>query len=416
MQRRIIKILLLFVFLTRIFSAIDLIYASSSLDNPSDFIQVNNLSLSNIEHQITFTLPANSSPVNPSDYIIIKMPYFQSISTADLFVTGTFIYGDGTGLHVTISGNNIYLSNLSIIPGATIYINRITATNPSFSSEFNESIDIATDMAESIIKNSATLVAEPYNGKISVSADIQPYTAQITLTGYAYPGFFLTFTENSAVLNTSSPDGSGYFSVLLTGLTPGFHTIMVEGIDATNNVTASSSISIYATPYQNTNYQNLILSPIIFTNTNQVHQSDSFTFTGETVPNSSVTISVNSPLVQYSTTSDSSGNFTYSLASMNAYSPGDYQATATVQTPGSVQSIQSLPQSFTVLSDNTIPSNPKPSCDISKGDLNCDGHVTLIDFSILLYYWGTNSALADINGDGNVDLIDFSIMMYYFGS
>jgi hypothetical protein len=48
------------------------------------------------------------------------------------------------------------------------------------------------------------------------------------------------------------------------------------------------------------------------------------------------------------------------------------------------------------------------------GDLNKDGRVNLTDFSILLYYWGTDNACADQNQDGIVNLTDFSIMMYYW--
>ncbi len=47
-----------------------------------------------------------------------------------------------------------------------------------------------------------------------------------------------------------------------------------------------------------------------------------------------------------------------------------------------------------------------------RSDLNQDGSVNLVDFSILLYHWKTSDAVADINMDGMVDLVDFSIMMY----
>ncbi len=49
-----------------------------------------------------------------------------------------------------------------------------------------------------------------------------------------------------------------------------------------------------------------------------------------------------------------------------------------------------------------------------EADLNHDGRVNLTDFSILLYYWGTDNTCADQNQNGNVELIDFSIMMYYW--
>ncbi|MCK5211196.1 dockerin type I repeat-containing protein, partial [Candidatus Parcubacteria bacterium] len=47
-------------------------------------------------------------------------------------------------------------------------------------------------------------------------------------------------------------------------------------------------------------------------------------------------------------------------------------------------------------------------------DLNGDGRVNLVDFSILLFWWGTDNECADQNQDGKVDLIDFSIMMFYW--
>ena len=51
-------------------------------------------------------------------------------------------------------------------------------------------------------------------------------------------------------------------------------------------------------------------------------------------------------------------------------------------------------------------------------DLNVDGIVNIIDFSILLFNWGRSggglSPTPDINYDGIVDLTDFSIMIFYW--
>jgi len=57
-----------------------------------------------------------------------------------------------------------------------------------------------------------------------------------------------------------------------------------------------------------------------------------------------------------------------------------------------------------------------PECS-PHGDINNDGYVDIVDFSILLYFWGqTNPSnpCADINRDGIVDIIDFSIMLYWW--
>ena len=56
-----------------------------------------------------------------------------------------------------------------------------------------------------------------------------------------------------------------------------------------------------------------------------------------------------------------------------------------------------------------------PSPDFSlRADLNKDGKVNLIDFSILLFNWNTDDTVADINQDGTVNLTDFSIMIFYW--
>lgn len=47
-----------------------------------------------------------------------------------------------------------------------------------------------------------------------------------------------------------------------------------------------------------------------------------------------------------------------------------------------------------------------------RSDLNGDGKVNLVDFSILLSKWDTADTRADINADGKVNLADFSIMLF----
>jgi uncharacterized membrane protein YgcG len=53
---------------------------------------------------------------------------------------------------------------------------------------------------------------------------------------------------------------------------------------------------------------------------------------------------------------------------------------------------------------------------VNNADLNCDGKVNSIDFSVLLYYWKSkppfSNQYVDINKDGKIDSIDFSIMLY----
>ena len=61
---------------------------------------------------------------------------------------------------------------------------------------------------------------------------------------------------------------------------------------------------------------------------------------------------------------------------------------------------------FELVSSQTTPApTPKP------GDLNGDGRVGVIDFSILLSKWNTSDPAADLNQDGKVNILDFSILL-----
>ena len=60
---------------------------------------------------------------------------------------------------------------------------------------------------------------------------------------------------------------------------------------------------------------------------------------------------------------------------------------------------------------------PQPaSCRKLVADINCDGKVNLVDFSIM-YYWFEKSSVpsrVDLNKDSKVNIFDFSIMAFYW--
>jgi len=413
MRTRFVNIL--FILLVLLSSIAIPTYASGILlQNTSDTLDDGTPTISNIEHLITTTLPFDGTQeINPSDYLIIKMPNFTSIDISNISITGTFVYGDNTDLHASLVGTNVVLTNLSILPGSTINVQGIKATNPAFVSEYNESIIFSTDQAGTNVIYQADILAGQASAAISATATVTAQTAQVSISGYASPNFFITITENTAVLGTTSADGTGYFQMLLTGLPQGVHNFVIYGMDSNNNTTSPTPISIYTPAFVTTNITNVLLSPVVYVSPSQVQQTDTLAITGEGVPNSNIVISINSPLIELTATADSQGNFTDDF-SPSALDPGQYQVSAITETQSSQISLSSPAVNFTVLSGSS--QGQTPSCDISEGDLNCDQLVSIPDFSILLYYWGSQSALADINGDNAVNLQDFSIMMFYWGS
>jgi len=76
-------------------------------------------------------------------------------------------------------------------------------------------------------------------------------------------------------------------------------------------------------------------------------------------------------------------------------------------------------QCIFVTGSGTNQCNTSDDCSLCDphGDINKDGHINIVDFSILMYFWHQTSPsnpCADLNKDGIVDLTDFSIMLYWW--
>lgn len=394
MRLKIARIILIILCFISFSTHLSPIYADTTLIHPDDQVTSVFPSATQIEHLFRFTIPPSGVAVAVSDLIVIKMPFYSSFDLSRISVYGNFVYGansDGSegNLHASISANTITLTNISIVGGAGISIGGIIAQNPNYTFKEAEEVDIMNAAGDQIKYLARIQPSEASPFAVNASATFKPPTATIVLNGVASPNDFIQVYEGASILGTVTPDGTGVFQSTLSGLHPGLHTLTLFGMDANNNLTARTSVILFAPIYQTTTYSNLVLSPIITLSSLQVHQADTLTISGETVPNSTITISLNSPLIQFNTTSDAAGNFSFADNQIGSMTPGQYLASATVQTPASVQSVSSIAIAFTVLSNiSSGGGGPQPTCDISHGDLNCDHTVDIFDFSILLYNWG----------------------------
>jgi hypothetical protein len=87
------------------------------------------------------------------------------------------------------------------------------------------------------------------------------------------------------------------------------------------------------------------------------------------------------------------------------FSRGTYEVRAQANTSSGLQSVMSSIV-FVGVGETASPDFR------NRSDLNGDGKVNLVDFSILLSFWGTSEENPDINGDGIVNLADVSIMLF----
>lgn len=238
-----------------------------------------------------------------------------------------------------------------------------------------------------------------------------PNTPSLVISGVAMPNVAIAVLQDGAPISASaSTDGRGNFSVSIPSLPQGTYSFTVE---ATNG--GSTPLSVYTTTITlisgtTNNITGIVLPPSIGFVTSTVALGKPFLLSGLSVPSSTVDIWVINPTsakepLEGTAVADSNGVWSYPL-STKGLSMGTYQ----IKARASVRSFAT--SNYSSLSFLGV--GEAPTANLKIGDLNGDGKVNLVDFSILLAHWGTNYVLADLNGNGKVDLPDLSIMLSHW--
>jgi hypothetical protein len=382
--------------------------AAGGLNELSDIINNDEVSTP-AEHLISFQLPVTSEAIVSTDYIHVYLAGYSNV-TAPTSLSGSY---SGTPVF-SVSGNYARVTGIGLSPGVSLTIGGITATNPAGVGGFQVIVSVTEDEDGLLVKNIGNIVAIRGGSAITVSAMIDTPSASVLFSGYSAPNTFITFTEDGSVHGTDITNELGFFSKLLTGLSPGDHSFSLYGVDWINLTTAPHVINVYAPIYTQTNITDILLSPTLQISDNEILQGEDIIASGSAKPDSNITLFTESPLRTYYATATSSGAWSYTIDNTDEYVVGDYTIYAMAQDDFGVQSFVSIALGFSVVSAT---GGSGTACgDITRGDLNCDDSINLTDFSILMYYWGTANATADMNTDGVVNLTDFSIQMYWWGT
>ncbi|MAZ30323.1 hypothetical protein CL655_03505 [bacterium] len=242
--------------------------------------------------------------------------------------------------------------------------------------------------------------------------DDGPYESgdgRVFVTGTAWPGADITVLVDGQIAEDGRANNDGEFSVLIDEIARGPYTFGVYAEDDNGVKSNTFSTSFTVSGARAVTLSNIDITGTLEVTPNPVDPGVTATIRGYTLPNAQVTIE-NRPQNGSATTllasSNSDGFYTTSL-STNGFSQGTYEIRFRAE-----PSVGS-PTEFTdwfyygVGQEADVPIN---------ADLNRDGSVNLIDFSILLFWWNTNGGdsdpPADINRDGRVSLTDFSIMLF----
>ena len=244
----------------------------------------------------------------------------------------------------------------------------------------------------------------PQSLDITVSVNIPFPNGNLDLSGLASPFAFVTVRIDGGVAGTTTADASSAWNKLITGLTPGTHDVEIYQHDVLGRQSGSYTFSIGIFAGSTTTVSNIFLPTTIALEATQIPRPASRLALGTTKQGSNVTLFVFShgndaqAHTAHSTSGNWSGNLNRTILHL-----GSHTAYAVAQDPSSglmAPASQVLP--FSV---------------VLSADLNQDGRVELVDFSILMFSFERMpppNRAADINDNGFADIVDFSVMLYYW--
>lgn len=248
-------------------------------------------------------------------------------------------------------------------------------------------------------------------------APAPPPETGASFSGRAYPNQSVTLLQDGRVVATTIAGSDAFFSIRVTGLATGIYLFSLYSEDHRGIRSSLLTFPLSITSGTITNVTGIFIAPSIDVDKSEVRRGDDIAIFGQTVPESNITIEISgSPSFFAQTVADKAGIYLYyhNTAPMDY---GTYYAKSKAVIGTEALSSFSRAVSFSVGTRTVLKGRPG----ILRGDLNKDGKVNLVDFSIAAYWYrrSLSSAMKEIecerlNCDGAINLIDFSIMAYYW--
>lgn len=290
-----------------------------------------------------------------------------------------------------------------------------------------DGIDLGGATCQSLGYTGGTLSCKPsceFNTSACTSGDgggggggggggyIPPVETRVNFSGRAYPKSTVTLLKDAQIAASTAAGADSNFQISLSGISAGNYIFSVYSEDKNGNRSSLLTFPVGVTSGVTTNVSGIFIAPTIAVDKSEVKRGDNIAIFGQSVPNSEIIISVSSDEEFFNkVNADASGVYLYNFDTSPLAMEQHFTKSKAAHN-GEISSF-SKTISFLVGTKNVV---AKPTEVVSKGDMNNDKQVNLVDFSITAYWYKRPSppASVDLNSDGKVDLVDFSIMAYFW--
>lgn len=230
----------------------------------------------------------------------------------------------------------------------------------------------------------------------------------ISIVGKGYPNETITFLLDTESVGTVRADEDGDFEFSMEA-DPGTATVGIWSTDRTGARSITLNNTFDVTQGAITNLTGIIVPPTVRVDSQNVDPGDIVLIQGQSIPNATLEVHIDDSDVVETVSTEADGDWSFSLdTGLLTIAEHIIRARSISGTPPlTTESSFSTSLQLFVGVDGVA---TQPS------DLNRDGSINLIDFSILIFWWQSNGGdsdpPADINQNGNVGLEDFSILLF----
>lgn len=232
------------------------------------------------------------------------------------------------------------------------------------------------------------------------------YQSGVRFSGFAYPNAVVTVLKRDGTILTTLADKNGAFTLFVPENNWQLFTLYATDVTGRKSTLLNFPTILYNGVI--TDISGIKFAPTITTDKLAVKSGDFITIEGSSLPSTTVEVIFEGPDSRtFSLVSSLSG--VYSVTMPAAFSEGEYVLRARyVSDSRTSKAVKLIVGGASILRSESTSNIP--------GDCNFDQRVTLVDFSVLAFWYGKPNPpkCVDANRDGIINLVDFSILAFYW--